>query len=58
MKAVLDKRLRELEHNSITRIDTLADWVVWLADPSRDPDPVFSPVMQDCLERLRSRKEQ
>jgi hypothetical protein len=49
----LDKRLRALEAKNTRQIATLADYALWGANPNRDPNPQFSPVMQKCLEDFR-----
>ena len=49
----LDKRLRTLEAKNICHIATLADYALWRANPDRDPNPQFSPVMQKRLEDFR-----
>ncbi len=46
----LDKRLRNIEAKNTCHIATLADYALWRANPNRDPNPQFSPVMQKCLE--------
>lgn len=51
--AALDKRLHVLEKNSVCRIETLADYALWRANPNRDPNPEFSPVMREALESFR-----
>jgi len=55
MSAVtLDKRLQALEENSVCRIETLADYALWRANPNRDPNPEFSLVMWEALESFRT----
>ena len=49
----LDKRLRSLEAKNTQYIATLTDYVLWRANPNRDPNPQFSPAMQKCLEDFR-----
>lgn len=49
----LDKRLQALEESSVCHIETLADYALWRANPNRDPNPEFSPVMRECLENFR-----
>jgi len=51
--AALDKRLHALEESNVRRIETLADYVRWRANPNRDPNPEFSPAMREFLEDLR-----
>ena len=52
--AALDKRLHALEENSVCRIETLADYALWRANPNRDPNPEFSLVMREALESFRT----
>ena len=52
--ATLDKRLHALEENSVCRIETLADYALWRANPNRDPTPEFSLVMREALESFRT----
>ena len=52
--ATLDKRLHALEENSVCRIETLADYALWRANPNRDPNPEFSLVMREALEDFRT----
>jgi hypothetical protein len=55
MKKNIEKRLEQLEERIKPRIiATLADFVLWHADPNRDPDAELSPQMQKCFQQFRS----
>jgi hypothetical protein len=56
-KSVIERRLSGLEAKmKPKRIETLADWVLWLARRERYGDtgarPQLSPEMEECLSKL------
>lgn len=52
----LDKRLRVLETNSTRRIETLADFVLWMAHGK--PEPVeFAAWFEEAFERAKPHQE-